>query len=174
MPTSGPGSRPGRLRRPAPGARGFTLIEVLVALTIVAVTLGAGIKAAGALTGTATAATVANTTATAANTAAQVANNAARVGGTAAATARLVTKLGGRIELQSRAGKGTTGVFVAHLGTPLHTRCIASATSSATCAAALRIALSGGPMCRTTMSAEPVSTAADWLHTACITASITP
>jgi general secretion pathway protein I len=32
---------------------GFTLIEVLVALTIVAVTLGAGIKAAGALTGNA-------------------------------------------------------------------------------------------------------------------------
>ena len=32
-------------------AHGFTLIEVLVALTIVAVTLGAGIKAAGALTG---------------------------------------------------------------------------------------------------------------------------
>ena len=32
-------------------ARGFTLIEVLVALTIVAVTLGAGIKAAGMLTG---------------------------------------------------------------------------------------------------------------------------
>jgi general secretion pathway protein I len=31
-------------------ARGFTLIEVLVALAIVAVTLGAGIKAAGALT----------------------------------------------------------------------------------------------------------------------------
>lgn len=30
--------------------RGFTLIEVLVALTIVAVALGAGIKAAGALT----------------------------------------------------------------------------------------------------------------------------
>ena len=30
---------------------GFTLIEVLVALTIVAITLGAGIKAAGALTG---------------------------------------------------------------------------------------------------------------------------
>ena len=34
-----------------PLARGFTLIEVLVALTIVAITLGAGIKAAGALTG---------------------------------------------------------------------------------------------------------------------------
>lgn len=33
-----------------PRARGFTLIEVLVALTIVAITLGAGIKAAGALT----------------------------------------------------------------------------------------------------------------------------
>ena len=32
-----------------PPARGFTLIEVLVALTIVAVTLGAGIRAAGAL-----------------------------------------------------------------------------------------------------------------------------
>ena len=31
-------------------AGGFTLIEVLVALTIVAVTLGAGIKAAAALT----------------------------------------------------------------------------------------------------------------------------
>lgn len=31
-------------------SRGFTLIEVLVALTVVAVTLGAGIKAAGALT----------------------------------------------------------------------------------------------------------------------------
>jgi general secretion pathway protein I len=30
--------------------RGFTLVEVLVALTILAVTLGAGIKAAGALT----------------------------------------------------------------------------------------------------------------------------
>ena len=36
-----------------PPSRGFTLIEVLVALTIVAITLGAGIKAAGALTGTA-------------------------------------------------------------------------------------------------------------------------
>jgi general secretion pathway protein I len=31
-------------------ARGFTLIEVLVALAIVAVALGAGLKAAGALT----------------------------------------------------------------------------------------------------------------------------
>ena len=34
-------------------ARGFTLIEVLVALAIVAIALGAGIKAAGALTGNA-------------------------------------------------------------------------------------------------------------------------
>ncbi|MEJ5999169.1 type II secretion system minor pseudopilin GspI [Paucibacter soli] len=34
-------------------ACGFTLIEVLVSLTIVAITLGAGIKAAGALTGNA-------------------------------------------------------------------------------------------------------------------------
>jgi general secretion pathway protein I len=33
--------------------RGFTLIEVLVALAVVAVTLGAGLKAAGALTGNA-------------------------------------------------------------------------------------------------------------------------
>lgn len=32
------------------GERGFTLIEVLVALVIVAIALGAGIKAAGALT----------------------------------------------------------------------------------------------------------------------------
>ena len=31
-------------------ARGFTLIEVLVALAIVAITLGAGVKAAGSLT----------------------------------------------------------------------------------------------------------------------------
>jgi general secretion pathway protein I len=35
--------------RPPHEAHGFTLIEVLVALVIVAVTLGAGIKAAGAL-----------------------------------------------------------------------------------------------------------------------------
>jgi len=34
----------------AGAARGFTLIEVLVALAIVAITLGAGIKAAGSLT----------------------------------------------------------------------------------------------------------------------------
>lgn len=35
--------------RREPADRGFTLIEVLVALVIVAVTLGAGVKAAGAL-----------------------------------------------------------------------------------------------------------------------------
>ena len=40
----------GRRRRPRP-ARGFTLIEVMVALAIVAITLGAGIRAAGSLTG---------------------------------------------------------------------------------------------------------------------------
>lgn len=38
-----------RLAGRGPSARGFTLIEVLVALAIVAVTLGAGIQAAGAL-----------------------------------------------------------------------------------------------------------------------------
>lgn len=32
------------------GARGFTLVEVLVALAIVAIALGAGLRAAGALT----------------------------------------------------------------------------------------------------------------------------
>ncbi len=42
--------KPSRLRTHAAAARGFTLIEVLVALAIVAVTLGAGIKAAGSLT----------------------------------------------------------------------------------------------------------------------------
>lgn len=38
------------MARRATRSGGFTLIEVLVALTIVAITLGAGIKAAGALT----------------------------------------------------------------------------------------------------------------------------
>ncbi|MED5622177.1 type II secretion system minor pseudopilin GspI [Ideonella sp. BN130291] len=51
-------SRPGAARKARPGVRsrrdiapqhGFTLIEVLVAVAIVAVTLTAGIKAAGAL-----------------------------------------------------------------------------------------------------------------------------
>lgn len=46
---------PVRFRRPAPlrrraVARGLTLVEVLVALAIVAITLSAGLKAAGALT----------------------------------------------------------------------------------------------------------------------------
>ena len=34
-------------------ARGFTLLEVLVALAVVAIALGAGVRAAGALTGNA-------------------------------------------------------------------------------------------------------------------------
>ena len=38
------------LRRTARSAAGFTLVEVLVALTITAIALGAGLKAAGALT----------------------------------------------------------------------------------------------------------------------------
>lgn len=42
---------PVRQSRARHGALGFTLIEVLVALTVVAVTLGAGVRAAGALTG---------------------------------------------------------------------------------------------------------------------------
>lgn len=37
-------------RPPAAASTGFTLIEVLVALAIVAITLAAGVKAAGALT----------------------------------------------------------------------------------------------------------------------------
>ena len=49
------GGEAGRLRssaqgRPRSDAGGFTLIEVLVALAIVAVSVGAGIKAAGAIT----------------------------------------------------------------------------------------------------------------------------
>lgn len=43
-----PEGAPACLRRPG-ASRGFTLIEVLVALVIVAIALGAGIKAAGAL-----------------------------------------------------------------------------------------------------------------------------
>ena len=43
-------SAPRRGRARPQHARGFTLIEVLVALVIVALTLGAGIKAAAALT----------------------------------------------------------------------------------------------------------------------------
>jgi general secretion pathway protein I len=42
--------RPSHLPHPPMGRRGFTLVEVLVALAVVAVALGAGLKAAGALT----------------------------------------------------------------------------------------------------------------------------
>jgi len=38
------------LHRPAHAADGFTLVEVLVAVAVVAITLAAGLKAAGALT----------------------------------------------------------------------------------------------------------------------------
>jgi general secretion pathway protein I len=38
------------LHRPARAADGFTLVEVLVAVAVVAITLAAGLKAAGALT----------------------------------------------------------------------------------------------------------------------------
>ena len=43
-------SRTATLRRAAQSAAGFTLVEVLVALAITAIALGAGLKAAGALT----------------------------------------------------------------------------------------------------------------------------
>lgn len=38
------------MNRPAVSLRGFTLVEVLVALAIVAIVLGAGLRASGALT----------------------------------------------------------------------------------------------------------------------------
>jgi general secretion pathway protein I len=41
------------IRREAPAARGFTLVEVLVALTIVAVSLMASLRATGALSASA-------------------------------------------------------------------------------------------------------------------------
>lgn len=39
-----------RMRRPSRNTGGFTLVEVLVAVAVVAITLAAGLKAAGALT----------------------------------------------------------------------------------------------------------------------------
>ncbi|MBA4255911.1 MAG: type II secretion system protein GspI [Polaromonas sp.] len=42
--------RPPHRQDPAPHARGFTLIEILVALTVVSVALVAGLQATGALT----------------------------------------------------------------------------------------------------------------------------
>ena len=52
-PVKGEAARPPAVLFLESRCRGFTLVEVLVALTIVAVTLGAGLKAAGALTSTA-------------------------------------------------------------------------------------------------------------------------
>ncbi len=49
-PVTGSAPHIGLARRGAAAGQGFTLIEVLVALAIVAITLAAGIKAAGALT----------------------------------------------------------------------------------------------------------------------------
>ena len=47
------GRRPPGAQRARRARRGFTLVEVLVALAVVAITLATGIKAAGALTGNA-------------------------------------------------------------------------------------------------------------------------